>query len=321
MRSSISGSWAAGRMTVWPSARRRREHRVLGAHHGHLREACTSAAAQPAGRLGVVVAVAVLDVRPQRPHRVDVEVDRPPPDPVAARVADDHAPEPGQERAEQDERGAHLGRRLERDEQPVDVARGDLVHAVARVVDDHAEVPQDLGHDAHVLDLRDVLEPAALAREARGREQLEGGVLRAGDRARCRAAAGRRRSGTPRAAAPPGRTPSGTAWRQPCGDHPPRASGPPGGDARRRGCGSAPAGARRGRPTGPHPRRTRPRAPARPRPVPAWAFSRSISDARSAVSAMTTTLSGRTCRNPPAMAKHLLAAALADRQLPDARAG
>ena len=33
------------------------------------------------------------------------------------------------------------------------------------------------------------------------------------------------------------------------------------------------------------------------------AFSRSISESRSAVSAITTTLSGRTCRNPPAIAK------------------
>ena len=83
--------------------------------------------AQAARRAGEVVAVAVLDLGAQGPHRVDVEVDRPPADPVAARVADDHPAEPGEERAEQDERGAHLGRRLERHEQPVDVARGDLV--------------------------------------------------------------------------------------------------------------------------------------------------------------------------------------------------
>ena len=44
-------------------------------------------------------------------------------------------------------------------------------------------------------------------------------------------------------------------------------------------------------------------ARARPLAGPASAASRSISDARSAVSAMTTTLSGRTWRNPPAMAK------------------
>ena len=52
--------------------------------------------------------------------------------------------------------------------------------------------------------------------------------------------------------------------------------------------------------------------------VPASAASRSISDARSASSAMTTTLSGRTWRNPPAMAKYSSSAALADAQLPDA---
>ena len=51
-----------------------------------------------------------------------------------------------------------------------------------------------------------------------------------------------------------------------------------------------------------------------------WAFSRSISDAMSAVSAITTTLSGRTWRKPPTMAKRLLLAALADAQLARRRA-
>ena len=104
------------------------EHRVLGAHHGHLGEG-DLAAAEPARRLGVVVAVAVVDLRAQGPHRVDVQVDRPPADPVAARVADDDPAEPREQRAQQDERGAHLGGGLERDEQPVHVARGDLVDA------------------------------------------------------------------------------------------------------------------------------------------------------------------------------------------------
>ena len=70
----------------------RGEHRVLGAHDGHLREGDLGAA-QPARRCDEVVAVAVLDVRAQGAHRVDVEVDRPAADAVAARVADDHAAE------------------------------------------------------------------------------------------------------------------------------------------------------------------------------------------------------------------------------------
>ena len=41
----------------------------------------------------------------------------------------------------------------------------------------HAEVAEDLGQRADVLDLGHVLEPAPLAREDGGSEQLEGGVL------------------------------------------------------------------------------------------------------------------------------------------------
>ena len=80
----------------------RGEHRVLGAHDGHVGER-DLAAAQPARRLREVVAVAVLDLRAERPHRVDVEVDGPPADPVAARVADDHPAEPREQRPQQDE--------------------------------------------------------------------------------------------------------------------------------------------------------------------------------------------------------------------------
>ena len=104
----------------------RREHRVLGAHHRHERET-DLAAAQPARGGREVVAVPVVDRCTERAHRLDVEVDRPPADPVAARVADDDPAEPRQERPEQHEARAHLGGRLERDEQPLDVARGDLV--------------------------------------------------------------------------------------------------------------------------------------------------------------------------------------------------
>ncbi len=183
MRSSTSGSWAAGRMTVCALGEGRRQHRVLGAHHRHEREADLGAA-QPAGRGREVVAVAVLDRGAERAHRLDVEVHRPAPDPVAAGVADDDLPEAGQERAEQDEARAHPGCRLERHEQPLDVARGDLVDVVGRMVDDDAEVAQRLGHDPHVLDLRDVGEAAALAGQRRRGQQLERRVLRPADRHR-----------------------------------------------------------------------------------------------------------------------------------------
>ncbi len=64
---------------------------------------------------------------------------------VAARVADDDPAEASQERTEQDEAGPHLGRGFERDEEPVHVARGDLVDVALRVVHRHADVAQNLG--------------------------------------------------------------------------------------------------------------------------------------------------------------------------------
>ena len=91
MRSSISGSCAAGRMTVWPSAR------VAASIAFSVPMTVTNGkrevgAAQAPGSLGEVVAVAVVDVGTQGAHGVDVEVDRPPADPVAAGVADDDPP-------------------------------------------------------------------------------------------------------------------------------------------------------------------------------------------------------------------------------------
>ena len=134
----LLGGRADGRVAV---GQRRRQDGVLGAHHGHLREVDLGAA-QPAGRAREVVAVAVVDVGAQGAHRVDVQVDRPAADAVAAGVADDHPPEARQQRPEQDEAGAHLGRGLERHEEPVDVARGDLVGVRRGMVDDDAEVAQ-----------------------------------------------------------------------------------------------------------------------------------------------------------------------------------
>jgi hypothetical protein len=141
-----------------------------------------SGPAEAAGRRGEVVAVAVVDLGAERPHRVDVEVHRPPSDAVAAGVADDHPAEPGEERPQEHEAGPHLRGRLERHEQPLDVARGDLVDVRLGVVDDDAEVAERLGHDPDVLDLGHVREAAALAGQRRRGQHLERGVLRAADR-------------------------------------------------------------------------------------------------------------------------------------------
>ena len=191
IRSSTSGSRAAGRIVVRPSA----SVAARIAFSVPITVTCGKVdlgAAQPAGRAREVVAVAVLDVRAHRAHRVDVQVDRAATDPVAARVADDHAAEARQQRPEQDEAGAHLGRGLERHEEPLDVARGDLVGVRRGMVDDDADVAQRLDHDAHVLDLGHVREAAALAGQRRRGEHLERGVLAAADLDARRAAAGRR---------------------------------------------------------------------------------------------------------------------------------
>ena len=105
-----------------------------------------------------------------------------PADPVAARVADDDPPEPGQERAEQDEAGAHLGGGLERHEQPLDVARGDLVACSARVRS--TTTPRSLQCRATTRTSSmsgHVRQAAALAGQRRCGHQLERGVLRAAD--------------------------------------------------------------------------------------------------------------------------------------------
>ena len=84
-------------MTVWPSA----SVAASIAFSVPITDTNGNRISVPRRRPGCrreVVAVAVLDVGAERPHRLDVEVDRPPPDPVAAGVADDHPAEPGEER-------------------------------------------------------------------------------------------------------------------------------------------------------------------------------------------------------------------------------
>ncbi len=221
---------------------RRREHGVLGAHDRHERERDV-ATAQPPGRLREVVAVAVVDLGAERPHRLDVEVHRSPADPVAARVADDDLAEPREQRPEQDEARAHPRGGFQRHEQPVDVARGDLVDVRAGMVHDDPQLDERLRHDAHVLDLGDVGQPAAFTGERRRREQLEGGILRPADLHRAAEwpatldpedlAGDRLRAVLP--------------LERPRVRHQPRpirgAADPPGGVARRRGSGGAPAAA------------------------------------------------------------------------------
>src|SRR4051794_30669067 len=101
----LLGGWADDGVALRQG---RGEHRVLGAHHGHEREADLAAAYAPRGGREVV-AVPVVDRGAERPHRLDMKVDRPTADPVTARVADDHPAEPRQERSEKHEARPHLG--------------------------------------------------------------------------------------------------------------------------------------------------------------------------------------------------------------------
>ena len=95
IRSSTSGSWAAFSMTVVPSAR------VAASMAFSVPMTVTygKVIVAPRSRSGAreVVAVAVLDLRAERVHGLDVEVNRAATDPVAAGVADDHSTVAGQD--------------------------------------------------------------------------------------------------------------------------------------------------------------------------------------------------------------------------------
>ena len=155
----------------------RGEQRVLGAHDRHVRELDPRAVQAALGCGGEVVAVLVLDLRAHGGHGLHVEVHRPPPDAVAAGVRDDHPPEAGQQRAEEDERCAHLHGRLERDEEPLRVAGAELKGVGVRVADVESDVAHGLAQDRHVADLGDVAQDAGLRGERRSGHQLEDRVL------------------------------------------------------------------------------------------------------------------------------------------------
>ena len=91
----FAGSWPDDRMAV---CQRGRQHRVLGAHHRDMRE-LDQATTKPPRRLGEVVAVAIDDLGTQGTHGIDMQIDGPPSDTVATRVADDDLPETCQQGA------------------------------------------------------------------------------------------------------------------------------------------------------------------------------------------------------------------------------
>src|SRR5581483_1670971 len=152
--------------------------RVLGRHHAGLVEE-DALAAQPA--VGVhLVALPEVDPGAHPREGVDVRVEPPPADQVAARGRDDRVPEPRQQRAGEEERGAHAPAEF-----GVELVLGDVrgVHpdlVRAGPGDVGAEVGEQLEHRVDVADPRDVRQENRVLREQRRGEDRQRAVLVAG---------------------------------------------------------------------------------------------------------------------------------------------
>ena len=180
IRLSTSGSAAALQMVVRPARQDRRHEQVLGAGDARLGQAHVRAA-QPAWRARVVVAPLVVDLGAECAQGVDVDVDRPPADAVAARVGDDDLAAPAEHRPEQHERRAQPFGRFERDEVPVELAGVDAQLVVADPVRLGAQVAQHFEDVLDVGDARGVGDRARLVAQDCRRHQLQDGVLGARD--------------------------------------------------------------------------------------------------------------------------------------------
>ncbi len=161
---------------------RRRHQRVLRRPHRHEGKR-DAAAAEPARRRGMDVALAQVDRRAERLKRAQVQVDRPRPDRAAARQRHDRLPGPRQQRAEHEDGGAHLADDVVIGLVACQVVRGERQHLPA-LQRRHlaAERLQQLGHGADVAEARRVCEGQRLVRKQRCRHQRKAGVLGAGDR-------------------------------------------------------------------------------------------------------------------------------------------
>jgi hypothetical protein len=156
---------------------RGREQRVLRRHdrrlvHEHI------ARAQPPGRAQLDVA-SVLEGRAERGEGVQVRVQAPATDDVAAGRRHPHAAEAREQRAGEQERRPDALGQLAIDDgllgRQVGRAEGDLMVREPR--DPHAERLEDREHGAHVLDLRDVADHDLVLGQDRGGKDGEGTVL------------------------------------------------------------------------------------------------------------------------------------------------
>ena len=152
------------------------EDRVLGTHHGDLREG-DGCPLKATVALRKVVAVAIVDLGAEGAHGVNVQVYGATTDAITTGVANDHAAKARQERSQEHEAGAHLRRRLKRHKEPFGVGCLQDHRLGSWSLDGHADVTQGVGKHIDVKDPWDVLEVHALAGQHRGGHHLEGGVL------------------------------------------------------------------------------------------------------------------------------------------------
>ena len=135
---------------------------------------------QAVGPQPVLIAL-LLDVGAHGREALDVDVDRPPADRAAAGRRRDRSAGAGQQRADDQERGAHGLSELVGDLVRGQVAGPEADPVLGLVeVDRGAELAQDRQHLAHVLDDRQVVDDALFAGQERGRHDRQGGVLRPG---------------------------------------------------------------------------------------------------------------------------------------------
>ena len=105
------------------------EHCILCPHHGDVRKG-DICAAQSTAALCKVVAITIINLCAERAHCIYMEIDGASSNPIAARITDDYATESCEEWTEQHEARAHLGRRFQRNEEPLHVTRSEIHRAI-----------------------------------------------------------------------------------------------------------------------------------------------------------------------------------------------
>ena len=132
------------------------EHGVLRPHHRDVWEGDLRAA-ESAAALCKVVTIAVIDLRAECAHCINVQIHRATPNAIATRVADDDATESRKEWAEQHEACAHFCRRFKRNEEPFNVAGSEIHAAVCFSLNGDAKIAQCVAQHFNVKNFWHVL--------------------------------------------------------------------------------------------------------------------------------------------------------------------